>query len=196
MEQRVLDATKRCVERWGMAKVTIDDIASEARVSRATLYRLFPGGKDVLYDALRVRELEDFFTGLRTAVGDADTLEELLVRTVVHATRELRADDHLAAMLSSEPGETVTQLTVEGLPRVIRVATAFLVPLVDPYLERPVGRALIDVLARLVLSYFLAPSDLVDLGDEDSAREFIRPFLRNLDPSVPDPALPDPSHRS
>lgn len=173
----MLDAAKRCIERWGVAKVTIDDIAAESRVSRATLYRLFPGGKDVLFDALRVRELEEFFTLLRSEVEGSETLEDLLVSTVVCATRELRADEHLAMMLSSEPGETVTQLTVEGLPRVIRVASAFLVPLVDPFLDRSEGRALIDVLARLVLSYFLAPSDHVDLGDPVSARSFLRPFL-------------------
>lgn len=180
----MLDAAKSCIERWGVAKVTIDDIAAESRVSRATLYRLFPGGKDVLFDALRVRELEEFFTRLRSEVEGAHTLEDLLVSTVVCATRELRADDHLAVMLSSEPGETVTQLTVEGLPRVIRVASAFLVPLVDPYLERHEGRKLIDVLARLVLSYFLAPSDEFDLGDETSARSFLRPYLHALDPSL------------
>jgi AcrR family transcriptional regulator len=44
VEERVLDAAKVCIERWGMAKITIDDIANEAGVSRATLYRLFPGG--------------------------------------------------------------------------------------------------------------------------------------------------------
>jgi hypothetical protein len=60
---------------------------------------------------------------------------------------------------------------------VIRVASAFLVPLVDPYLDRHEGRKLIDVLARLVLSYFLAPSDDVDLGDDASARAFLRPFI-------------------
>lgn len=176
-EDRILDAAKRCVERWGVQKVTIDDIALDSGVSRATLYRMFPGGKDVLFDALRVRELEEFFTVLRAEVEGATSLEELLVRIVVCATRELRADDHLAVMLSTEPGETVSQLTVDGLPRIIRVATAFLVPLVDPYLDRTDGRALIDVLARLVISYFLAPSDLVDLGDETSARAFLRPFL-------------------
>lgn len=180
VETQVLDAAKRCVERWGVAKVTIDDIAAASRVSRATLYRLFPGGKDVLFDALRVRELEQFFVRLRAEVEGADTLEDLLVGTVVCATRELRADEHLAIMLASEPGETVTQLTVEGLPRVIRVASAFLVPLVDPYLPRPDGRAVIDVLARLVLSYFLVPSDHVDLGDEASARAFLRPFIHPL----------------
>ena len=60
-ELRVLDAAKSCLEKWGVDKVTIDDIAASAGVSRATLYRMFPGGKDVLFDALRVRELEDFF---------------------------------------------------------------------------------------------------------------------------------------
>jgi AcrR family transcriptional regulator len=187
-ETRVLDAAKQCIERWGYAKVTIDDIAHEAKVSRATLYRMFPGGKDVLFDALRVRELEEFFTTLRLEVEATSSLEELLVRTLVCATRELRADDHLAMMLAAEPGETLSQLTVDGLPRIIRVATAFLVPLVDPYLDRVTGRALIDVLARLVISYFLAPSDQVDLGDEDSARAFLRPFLPvlpTLDPSRP-----------
>lgn len=60
LEDRILDAARRCVDRWGINKLTIDDVATEAGVSRATLYRLFPGGKDVMFDALRVRELEDF----------------------------------------------------------------------------------------------------------------------------------------
>ena len=56
LEDRVLDAVKACCERWGMAKVTIDDIAAEAGCSRATVYRLFPGGKDNIYETLRQRE--------------------------------------------------------------------------------------------------------------------------------------------
>ena len=70
----MLDAAKSCCERWGIAKVTIDDIANEAGVSRATLYRMFPGGKDVLFEALRVRELEDFFTRLSAHLDGADRL--------------------------------------------------------------------------------------------------------------------------
>jgi AcrR family transcriptional regulator len=183
-ELAVLDAAKRCCERWGLDRVTVDDIAAEAGVSRATLYRLFPGGKDVLFDAMRVRELEEFFTLLRLEVEGTETLEELLVRTVVCATRELRADEHLAIMLASEPGATVSSLTVEGLPRIIRVATTFLVPLAERHLDRSTARSLIDVLARLVISYFLAPSDVVDLGDEASAREFVRPFLPQSTTSI------------
>ncbi len=177
VESRVLDAAKRCIERWGMSKLTIDDIAAEAGVSRATLYRMFPGGKDVLFEALRVRELEEFFTRLAGHLEHVDTLEDLLVNTVVAATHELRADQHLAVMLASEPGETLTSLTVDGLPRIIRVATVFLVPLVDEYLPRRDSARLVELLARLVISYFLAPSDHVDLGDPERARTFIATFV-------------------
>ncbi len=176
-EARVLDAVKTCCARWGVAKVTIDDIARDSGVSRATLYRLFPGGREVIFEAHRVYELDKFFTTLLKQIAGAPTLEDLLVRTVTVATRELRADEHIAVMLGSEPGEIVNELTVDGLPRIVRVATAYLVPFVDAFLPRSEGRALIDIVARLVISYFLAPSDLVDLADPDAARNFLLPFI-------------------
>ena len=183
--RRVLEAAKTCCERWGIAKVTIDDIAREAGVSRATLYRMFPGGKDVLYDAMRVQELEDFFTRLTARIEGADGLDDLVTRVVVAATLELRDDQHLALMLASEPGDTLGQLTVEGLPRIIRVATLFLAPMVDPYLPRRESARLVELLSRLVISYFLAPSEHVDLGDPESASLFVRTFvIPAFEPSI------------
>ena len=195
-EGRILDAAKSCCERWGFAKVTIDDIAAESGVSRATLYRLFPGGKDVLFDALRVRELDEFFAILAGQLDLTDNLEDLLVATVVAATRELRADQHLAMMLASEPGETLSQLTVDGLPRIIRMATVTLTPAVARYIPQEAALRLIDILARLTISYFLAPSSEVDLGDASSARTFLRPVIAVLAPSPPmtAPSLTAPSH--
>lgn len=174
VETRVLDAAKACTAKWGMQKVTIDDISAEAGVSRATLYRMFPGGKDVLFDALRVRDLEDFFTRMSADIDGHDDLESLLVRMVVAATRELRADEQLAMMLASEPGEALGQLTVEGI---LRVATVFLVPIVGHYLPREDAAKIVELLCRLVISYFLAPSDVVDFGNAESVRTFIHPFL-------------------
>jgi AcrR family transcriptional regulator len=176
----VLDATKACCERFGFAKLSIDDVAAEAGLSRATVYRLYPGGKDVLLEALRVRELEAFFADLGAGVIGAGSLEEIAVRTVVNATRALRADHHLAVMLAAEPGEALTQLTTAGVPRIIDYAASFLVPLTEPYLTRRQAVALVDVLSRLTISYFLAPSDLVDLGDPESARHFLAPLISVL----------------
>lgn len=177
-ERRVLDAAKRCCERWGLAKVTADDIAAEAGISRATLYRMFPGGKDVLFEAWRVAELEDFFTVLKGHLDGAVDLEELLTRAIVRSLAEMQADEHLALMLASAPGETVEQLTVEGLPRIIRVASVFLTPLLHPYVaDRIAGARIVEILVRLVISHFLAPSELLDLSDEPTARHFVRTFI-------------------
>jgi AcrR family transcriptional regulator len=198
-ERRILDAAKACSLRWGLAKVTVDDIAAEAGVSRATLYRLFPGGKDVLFDALRVRDIEEFFVELTASTNGAVTLDDLLVAIVQQATVSLRGDQHLAAMLASEPGETLSQLTVDGLPRIIRMATLFLAPRVEPYVGRDDAQRLVDLLARLVISYFLAPSDAVDLGDRASAARFIRanvlPILSaTVTTTTTHHASPDASH--
>jgi AcrR family transcriptional regulator len=179
-EDRVLDAVKSCCERFGMDKVTVDDIAEASGVSRATIYRIFPGGRDVLFEALRVRELTEFFDVLAAETAGIEEFGELVVQLVVVATRELRADDHLALMLASEPGDVLSQLTVEGVPRIIRVATTYLLPMLTPYLPRRRAVPFIDLLVRFTISYFLAPSDHVDLGDARSAREFLRPAIDAL----------------
>ena len=188
VETRILDAAKSCRERWGLEKVTIDDIVNASGVSRATIYRLFPGGKDVLFDALNARERTDFFDRLTAEVGDTDDLEELVVRLVVTATRELRDDRHLAIMLASEPGAVLSDLTVDGVPQIIRVATDYLGPILKPFLDPQFAAPLIDLLVRITISYFLAPSDHVDLADVDSARDFLSPGLSVLSASIRQPA--------
>ena len=58
-------------------------------------------------------------------------------------------------------------------------------PLVDPYLPRTESARLVELLARLVISYFLAPSDHVDLGSPESARSFLNTFvLPAFEPSL------------
>ena len=52
--QRILDAALEQVGRHGLAELSMDDLAAAAGVSRATLYRLFPG-KSALFGEL-IRE--------------------------------------------------------------------------------------------------------------------------------------------
>ena len=188
-ETRILDAAKSCSAQWGFDKVTVDDIATAAKVSRATLYRLFPGGKDVLFEALHARERAEFFDTLTAEIGETTDFEDLVVRLVVVATRELRADGHLAVMLASEPGAALSELTVDGMPQIIRVANDYLGPILKPYLDPEHAEPLIDLLVRITISYFLSPSDHVDLGDLDSARAFLRPGLAVFSPSIRRPPI-------
>lgn len=176
-EGRVLAAAVRCTERWGIEKVTVDDIAGEAGVSRATLYRLFPGGKDVLFEAIRQAETLAFFADLDVHVQAADTLEELVVSILVEATVALQGDDRLKVMLASRPGEVLASIGFAEQPRIIAAASAFLQPRVARYIDAEQAHRLADWMVRVVLSYFFTPSDHVNLADVRSARSFARSFI-------------------
>lgn len=177
MESRILDSTKTCIEHWGVSRFTVSDVCELAGVSRATLYRLFPGGKEILLEALHVRSLDEFFATLLARAQGATSLEQLLVRCIVVATNELRSDEHLALMLATEPGTTLTQFTVAGMPRTVRVASSYLVPMIADFIPRSEADEIVEVLARLVISYFLAPSERFDFTSEESVTAFLRSHL-------------------
>lgn len=189
LRDRILDAAKACCDRWGQAKVTVDDIAAEASCSRATIYRLFPGGKDTLYEALRTREILRFFSTLTERLSLSESYEQLVTHAIVEATRLLREDEHLQLALASEPGEVAAELTLSGLPRIFRLATDFLTPWLAPHIGPRRSAELAEWLARLVVSYFLVPSQHVDLADSESAERFVHDFV--LPGFPPDPPSPE-----
>src|SRR3954451_6642532 len=86
-EVRIIEAALRCIARWGVGKTGLDDIAREAGVSRATVYRLFPGGKDTLLDAVLHHELARFFADLGDRLAEAVELDDLLVAGITTASR-------------------------------------------------------------------------------------------------------------
>lgn len=176
-ESAVLDAVETCVEKFGWDKVTMDDVCSVAGVSRATVYRMFPGGRDVLFEAVRVRGLSNFFSVLSEKVAGASSLEDLLAGCITVAHAELVADQHLATMLATAPGETLGDLTVSGVSRIVRVATSFIAPLAEPFLAPDEAREIVEIMCRLVISLYLAPSPILDLADDATVRRLIRTYL-------------------
>ena len=177
VETCVLDATKLAIEKWGVTRFTVADVCDLSDVSRATIYRMFPGGKEVLLEALHVRSLDEFFSTLLDRADGAKSLEDLLMRCIVSATTELRNDQHLAMMLATEPGTTLMQFTIDGLSRIVRVAASYLAPLVADFLPKREADALVEVLARLVISYFLTPSEHFDFTNELSVKKFLNTYI-------------------
>lgn len=173
----VIIAARECRERLGREKVTMDDVCAAAGISRATLYRLFPGGRDVLFDAVREQSLRDFFGELQDEIDGATSLEDLLVRIIVGASTALREDEHLAVSLATEPGAALGDLTFDGLERIIRTATDFFSPVVGRFTSASNTAEIMDILARLVISYHLSPSRIFDFTRRDSAMRFVRTHL-------------------
>ena len=86
LRDRLLAATYRCAERFGLAKTTIEDVVKESGLSRATIYRQFPGGRDELLLETVGWELANYFNALADHVrDDAPDLEQLLEQGLVYA---------------------------------------------------------------------------------------------------------------
>ena len=176
-EERVIDAALRCVARWGIGKTTLDDVAREASCSRATIYRLFPGGKDSLLDAMTRLELGRFFAGLARRLDEAAGLEDLLVRGITYAARALDDHEALRFVLSYEPELVLPKVSFRQADRVLSCVTTFAAPYLVAHVGEEEAPRVAEWVARLVLSYTLAPADGVDVHDEESVRRLVRTFV-------------------
>ena len=171
-------ATLVCISRFGVAKTTLDDVAREAGLSRATVYRAFPGGKDALLRATARGEIDAFFGVVAEAVAGCADAEELLVAGLGSALRHVSGHDALRAVTALEPELVLPRLAFHRLDPLLARAVAFASPLLVAFAGDPVRAArFAEHLAHVVLSYALDPSPHLDPHDEASLRRFVTTHL-------------------
>jgi len=174
-ELAIIEAAYECIARFGPSRTSIEDVAHAAGVSRATMYRYFPGGRDELINAVATWEYHRFFLRLYEAVRDATTLEEVMERGLMHAHRAIKDHEVLQLMLRTEPKAIESTLLAEPTRTQIE---AFLVP----YLARHelakgvTPEAAASFLSRMVLSYMSAAGQW-DLSDPDEVSRLVRAEL-------------------
>lgn len=174
---RVLDASLLLVARWGIAKTALADVAREARCSRATVYRAFPGGKAHLFHVLAVRELASYLDAVLDAVDAGEDLVDAVTSGLVVATRLLQDHDAAQFVLDYEPGVLLPFLGFKQ----VDVLYSHAATVVGPHLERflPADRAawLSEWCARLFITYLFNPDPEIDLAVEDQARHLVDRFV-------------------
>jgi AcrR family transcriptional regulator len=177
LEARVLEAAVRCVGRWGVAKTTLDDVAREAGCSRASVYRVFPGGKDVLVRAAADREIAAVLGELATVLDSHDTLADAVTAALCLAVDRARSHPALQYLVEHEPGTVLPFVSFDGLDPLLELATAFGAPRLRRFLPDATAAELAELLARLVVSHAFDPSPYVDLADPDQARRYVTAFV-------------------
>jgi AcrR family transcriptional regulator len=176
-EARLVDATLECIARWGIAKTTLDDVAREAGCSRATVYRVFPGGKESLIEATARAEVMRFLAIEAAALDDCHDLEELLVVAMSTSARHLAEHDALQFLLANEPEVILPLVAFSRMDRVFTVVRQFLAPYLAPYVGDDEAPRAAEWVARLTVSYTLCPSDGYDVCDPDSVRRLVRTYV-------------------
>lgn len=106
---RLVEATLRCIQAKGMASTTLADVASEAGMSRATLYRHVPGGRAELISAAVSAEATRFIDGIDSVMEDGDVVASLAAGLSA-GNRSLKEHVLLQQVLSTEPGPLLTEL--------------------------------------------------------------------------------------
>ncbi len=181
LRERLLEAAYACVARFGLGKTTVEDVVKQSGVSRATVYRVFPGGKDELLREVVAWEMGRFFGALAEAVAGAADFASLVEGGLVFAHRAVGEHEVLQKILVTEPERLLPLMTTEQ-HRPLRFITAYLVPFLER--EQREGRlragldqpAAADFVARMLLSLIGSPGRW-NLADPGAVRRLVREDL-------------------
>ena len=107
---RIIDGADTAMQRWGVARTRIDDIAGEAHCGRTTIYRYF-GNRDNVIVEVVLRQARRHLGTLIEHLATLPDNPEKLVEAVVFAVDLVRKDRNLS--WAFRPDESPAQ--IEGL---------------------------------------------------------------------------------
>lgn len=176
-KQRIIDAAKRCMSRWGTQKSSMNDIAREAGVSRNTLYCHFTNRDDVISAAM-LQAGNDFASRLISHIGNFEGSRERVVEGTLFALTNMLNEPYLGLVNSPDLAGVVNHAleSDEGLKLVYAVTTKMLEH--EPQLQNDIVE-IAEVMSRLLLSLVLIKGPVV--RDIDATRAFL---VRRLLPAV------------
>jgi AcrR family transcriptional regulator len=174
IRQQLLSAALDAATVHGIAKLSMGDVARQAKLSRQTLYRHFPN-KDTLIAEVVLAET-DALIGTVVAAGELhDDPRDALAAGMLTALRAAREHPLLDRLIRTEPEALLPLLITDGGPVMMRVRSVVESILATRMvaLEPLPLRRLADVVTRLLISYAVSAPD--DPPEEVAA--FVATFL-------------------
>jgi AcrR family transcriptional regulator len=154
-----LDAAARCFARHGIKRTSVQDVARELRVNRATVYRQI-GNVDDQVRLLLARDLHRLLAslpGTLTSGAGPDGIVELLGAIVTYA----RGHPVLVKVLADE-ADLIGPFLISDMPELVSRVAAAITPLLDGamgagLLARRDPGVVAEWVVRLGVSLILAP---------------------------------------
>lgn len=176
--ERLIEAAHTCVGRFGITKTTVEDVAREARLSRATIYRYFPAGKEELAREVVAWEMGKFYRNLGEAIENAADFPSMIAGALVFANQTAGEHELLQKLIVIEPERILPLITFQSA-YILQLSRG----LIDGPLKREhragrvrpgvdLGQAA-DYIARMVLS-FVSARGAHDLDDPNQVSNIVR----------------------
>ena len=89
--ERILAAAERCIDRHGIRKTTMDDVACEVGLSRPSVYRYFADRDDLLIELI-TRHARALLGRARKSISRQSSLPDQIVETVLYIAEHARRD--------------------------------------------------------------------------------------------------------
>jgi AcrR family transcriptional regulator len=129
--ERILAAAERCIDRHGIRKTTMDDIASEVGLSRPRVYRHFADRDDLLVELI-IRHARAINDRARKSISRQNSLPDQIIEGVLKIDNARR--DPLTRYAIDTDGSSLSRrMIASGMSETIRAE------IWDPYLDTAIA---------------------------------------------------------
>jgi AcrR family transcriptional regulator len=177
MALRILAATAVCVAGQGLKATSIDDIAEAAGCARATIYRLFPGGRAGLLAAAAELQITTVLEAAGVAADSEPDLAPSIAAAVHTASTTLAGHAALQRLLAEEPGAVLPFISFDRLGPLLAQAAVWGRERFRRFLSDDEAEIAGEWVARVVLVHLRSPGSPTDTTDLTAVRRVVEQFL-------------------
>jgi len=170
----VATATLDCIARFGLTKLTVEDVARASGRSRATLYRAFPSRRDLVASAVNA-ELDRLVALLVHTGQSSPTLADAVTDVLATGARELRANGAFVFVATHEREVLHPYLSFAGGDRFYADAAARLGPAFARWCADDARAA--EWVTRLGVSLLWSSDPAVDVTQRAAVLEYVTTFV-------------------
>jgi AcrR family transcriptional regulator len=167
--ERILAAAERCIDRHGIRKTTMDDVACEVGLSRPSVYRYFADRDDLLIELI-TRHARELLGRARKSISRQSSLPDQIVQTVLYTAEHGRRDPMTRHCIDPDGTSLGRRMIASGTTEMMRAE------MWDPILDAAVANNELPVgLPRLDIHLWLGDvTKMVMRGLEDGEADVRR----------------------
>ncbi|MGB6515340.1 MAG: TetR/AcrR family transcriptional regulator [Mycobacterium sp.] len=117
--ERILAAAERCIDRHGIRKTTMDDVASEVGLSRPSVYRYFADRDDLLIELI-TRHARALLERARKSISRRSNLPDQIIQTVLYTAEHARRDPLTRHCIDPDGTSLGRRMIASGATAIVR----------------------------------------------------------------------------